>query len=277
MMTPVAIVVLDSRAWHEIVLLARNFEFAKTPREAILAGYDCYREHPKPSHITLLWGYAGYMYPSGLPIEHALVLSHFLCWMRWDIRYSSFCSFPARWMTELGLVPHPDTPGSPSKICLPSNTNTIPIHGRRQLPARLTSIMLLSPPFFMFFRLSWLHMRKIDYYAHCYSNCLWFCSHLCSLLWLMMLKRGIMLAVVLISSISLLALYSMCDFFCLDGSVSAFCSFCSRALVSEHSCFPCTFLLYNDARHHRLFPAGDRRVLRRVLEDTAYTLFENDK
>ena len=30
-------------------------------------------------------------------------------------------------MTEPGLVPRLETPGFPSKICLPSNTNTIPI------------------------------------------------------------------------------------------------------------------------------------------------------
>ena len=48
--------------------------------------------------------------------------------------------------------------------------------------------------------------------------------------------------------------------FCLYGSVSAPCSpFRSRVLVSQHSCFACTFLFDNVARHHKLFWKPSRR------------------
>ena len=62
-------------------------------------------------------------------------------------------------------------------------------------------------------------------------------------------------------------------FFCLDGSVSAPYIRCFARehydAVSEHSCFACTFLFYNVAGHHKLFPKnlpGDRCSLRRVLK-----------
>ena len=32
------------------VRLARNFEYTKTPRESILAMFDCHLAHPTPSH-----------------------------------------------------------------------------------------------------------------------------------------------------------------------------------------------------------------------------------
>ena len=51
---------------------------------------------------------------------------HSLVWLLLDGE-SSFIPFLARWRLNPGLVPRPETPAFPSKIRLPSNTNTIPI------------------------------------------------------------------------------------------------------------------------------------------------------
>ena len=34
------------------MLLARSFEFTKTPRESFLAAYDCCLAHPRPPHTS---------------------------------------------------------------------------------------------------------------------------------------------------------------------------------------------------------------------------------
>ena len=51
---------------------------------------------------------------------------HSLVWLRRD-EDSSFIPFLTRRRLNPGLVPRPETPGFPTKIRLPSNTNTIPI------------------------------------------------------------------------------------------------------------------------------------------------------
>ena len=103
-----------------------------------------------------------------------------------------------------------------------------------------------------------------------------FCDHArtyAPFLWLTMLKRGNYYARGWFCSFLLVCLpFFIYAFFCLDGSVSAPCIRCFARehydAVSEHSCFACTFLFYNVAGHHKLFPKnlpGDRCSLRRVL------------
>ena len=56
---------------------------------------------------------------------HVLVVTHlFGCA---EIGYSSFIPFLARQRLNPGLAPRPETPGFPSNVRLPSNTNTTPI------------------------------------------------------------------------------------------------------------------------------------------------------
>ena len=56
---------------------------------------------------------------------HVLVVTHFLSCV--EIGDSSFIPFFARRTSEPGPVLRPETRGFPSKIRLPSNTNTDPI------------------------------------------------------------------------------------------------------------------------------------------------------
>ena len=60
---------------------------------------------------------------------HVLVVTHLYSCV--EVGDSRFIPFFARRTTEPGLVPRPETPRFPSKIRLPSNTNTIPIPVRR--------------------------------------------------------------------------------------------------------------------------------------------------
>ena len=104
-----------------------------------------------------------------------------------------------------------------------------------------------------------------------------FCDYACTyapFLWLIMLKRGNCYARGWLCSFLLLVCLPFFIFagFFSDGSVSAPCIRCFARehydAVSEHPCFACTFLFYNVARHHKLFPEklpGDRSSLRRVL------------
>ena len=134
---------------------------------------------------------------------------------------------------------------------------------------------------------SWLHMLKRGCHTRCYAHFLWLCLHLCSFFMVDHAKKRQLLCsrlVVLISSISLLALLYFCGFFFRWlGFRSLHSLFRSRALRRSFrtSLFCLHFFVLQRCSTPQTIPwkTSRRQIFFApcTLRHSAYTLPETDK
>ena len=77
----------------------------------------------------VMYGYSYRVSLPGVPMEQVLIVTH-LCWSRRDRRWQLY-SFQHNRLKG-GSMPRHETPGPPSKIHLPRNTNTLSIEFRKK-------------------------------------------------------------------------------------------------------------------------------------------------